>query len=208
MKVYFHLNPMGFSNCYLVVNEKSKEVILIDPGKVTEEIITQVEENQYKLTAILITHNNGSHAQGLKTLTKIYSPKIYGADWDIAGNATNVITGDGKIRIAGLSVRYIMLPGHTTDSIVYKIENVLFVGDSISAGLLGSTNSSYSSQILRANIAEKIFSQQDTTVIMPGHGPPTTVGAEKLFNADMLKKQMRDYGNFGDFIRRTSSTYI
>ena len=89
MKVYFHLNPMGFSNCYLVVNEKSKEVILIDPGKVTEEIITQVEENQYKLTAILITHNNGSHAQGLKTLTKIYSPKIYGADWDIAGNEHN-----------------------------------------------------------------------------------------------------------------------
>ena len=208
MKVYFHLNPMGFSNCYLVVNEKSKEVILIDPGKVTEEIITQLEGNQYKLTAILITHNNGSHAQGLKTLTKIYSPKIYGADWDIAGNATNVITGDGKIRISGLSVRYIMLPGHTTDSIVYKIENVLFVGDSISAGLLGSTNSSYSSQILRTNIAEKIFSQQDTTVILPGHGPPTTVGAEKLFNADMLKKQMRDYGNFGDFIRRTSSTYM
>ena len=148
---------MGFSNCYLVVNEKTKEVILIDPGKVTEAIIRQLEENCYKLTAILITHNNGSHAQGLKTLTKIYSPKIYGADWDIAGNATNVITGDGKIRIAGLSVRYVMLPGHTTDSIVYKIENVLFVGDSISAGLLGSTNSSYSSQILRANIKEKIF---------------------------------------------------
>lgn len=101
---------MGFSNCYLVVNEKTKEVILIDPGKVTEAIIRQLEENCYKLTAILITHNNGSHAQGLKTLTKIYSPKIYGADWDIAGNATNVITGDGKIRIAGLSVRYVMLP--------------------------------------------------------------------------------------------------
>ena len=177
---------------------------MIDPGKVTEAIIRQLEENCYKLTAILITHNNGSHAQGLKTLTKIYSPKIYGADWDIAGNATNVITGDGKIRIAGLSVRYVMLPGHTTDSIVYKIENVLFVGDSISAGLLGSTNSSYSSQILRANIKEKIFSQQDTTVILPGHGPPTTVGAEKLFNSDMLKKQTSGYGNISDFIHRAS----
>lgn len=199
---------MGFSNCYLVVNEKTKEVILIDPGKVTEAIIRQLEENCYKLTAILITHNNGSHAQGLKTLTKIYSPKIYGADWDIAGNATNVITGDGKIRIAGLSVRYVMLPGHTTDSIVYKIENVLFVGDSISAGLLGSTNSSYSSQILRANIKEKIFSQQDTTIILPGHGPPTTVGAEKLFNSDMLKKQTSGYGNISDFIHRASFSHL
>ncbi|MGP1459256.1 MAG: MBL fold metallo-hydrolase [Treponema sp.] len=208
MKVYVHLNPQGFSNSYLVVNEKTNDALLIDPGHVTEPLITQLEENRYLLAAILVTHNHGSHVQGLKTLSKIYAPKIYGADWDIAGDRTNVISGDGKIRVAGLSVRYIMLPGHTTDSMVYKIENVLFTGDSISSGLLGSTNSSYSSQILRVNIEEKIFSEQDATVIFPGHGPPTTVGAEKLFNSGMLKKPEENRSSFSDFTRWTEHSYL
>ena len=45
MKVYFHLNIEGFSNCYVVVNEKTKEAIIIDPGKVTSNLISQLEEN-------------------------------------------------------------------------------------------------------------------------------------------------------------------
>lgn len=185
MKIYFHLNIGGFSNCYVVVNEKTQEAIIIDPGQITEEIINQIEGDSYKLAAVLITHNHGSHVHGLKTLRKIYTPKIYAADWEVAGNDTTVITGDGKFRTAGLTVRYMALPGHTADSMIYQIGNVLFTGDTISAGKIGSTNSSYSDYILRNNITRKILSQQDSTILMPGHGPPTSVGAEKLFNFDM-----------------------
>lgn len=185
MKIYYHLNPLGFSNCYLIANEKTNEAIMIDPGTINEEIIEQIEVNSFKLNSVLITHNHGSHVNGLKTMLKIYSPKIYGADWEIAGKETIVLNGDGKIRLAGMTVHYMTLPGHTSDSMIYKIGNVLFTGDSISAGKIGNTNSSYSSHILRRNINEKILSQQDNTVIMPGHGPPTSVGAEKLFNRDL-----------------------
>ena len=101
MKIYFHLNLTGFSNCYIVANEKTKEALIIDPGIITESIIDQLESNSYKLVAVLVTHNHGSHVHGLKTLTKIYTPKIYGADWEIAGKETNVITGNGKIRLFG-----------------------------------------------------------------------------------------------------------
>ena len=89
-----------------------------------------------------------------------------------------------------MTVQYITLPGHTADSMVYKIGNVFFTGDSISAGRIGSTNSSYSSHILRLNLNEKILSQQENTVIMPGHGPPTTVGAERRFNKDVNYKDL------------------
>ena len=195
MKIYFHLNLTGFSNCYIVANEKTKEALIIDPGIITESIIDQLESNSYKLVAVLVTHNHGSHVHGLKTLTKIYTPKIYGADWEIAGKETNVITGNGKIRLAGMTVQYITLPGHTADSMVYKIGNVFFTGDSISAGRIGSSNSSYSSHILRLNLNEKILSQQENTVIMPGHGPPTTVCAERRFNKDVNYKDL-ELGQF------------
>ncbi len=182
MKIYFHLSSAGFSNCYVVANENTKQAIIIDPGQLTESIINQIEENKLELVAVLITHNHRSHVHGLKTLMKIYSPKIYGADWEILGRQTSIVSGDGKIRIAGLPVTYMALPGHTADSIVYKIGNAIFTGDSLSAGRLGSTNSNYSSHILKRNIEEKILSQQEDTIILPGHGPPTTVGAEKKFN--------------------------
>ena len=80
MKIYYHLNPEGFSNTYVIANEKTKDVIIIDPGAMNEEIIEQIEANEFKLTSVLITHNHGSHVNGLKTLLKIYSPRIYGAD--------------------------------------------------------------------------------------------------------------------------------
>lgn len=183
MKVYFHLNVGGFSNCYIVVNEVTSEAIIIDPGKITEKMISQIENNHLKLVAVLITHNHGSHVDGLKTIRKIYNPKILAADWEVAGNDTTVISGDGKITIAKMTVRYMTVPGHTSDSVVYGIENILFTGDVISAGELGSTNSSYSEFILKSNIEKKIFSQLEDTILMPGHGPPSTLQAIKaLYN--------------------------
>ena len=52
MKVYFHLNLGGFSNCYVVVNEETSEAIIVDPGKITEKIISQLEDNHLKLVAV------------------------------------------------------------------------------------------------------------------------------------------------------------
>lgn len=187
MKVYFHLNINGFSNCYLVVNEQTKEAVIIDPGKITKEIISQIEDNGFKLSAILITHNHESHVEGIKTLQKIYTPDIYAADWEIAGDQTNVITGDGKLKLANMDIHYMAVPGHTSDSVVYEIENILFSGDVIFAGSMGSTNSSYSKFILNSNIEQKILSQQDGKVVMPGHGPPSTIEALKQFNTDITQ---------------------
>lgn len=186
MKLYFHFNADGFSNTYLLVNESSNEALLIDPGEITEKIISQIEENNLTLVAVLITHNHTSHIEGIKTLLKIYSPKIYAADWGVAQNNTTVISGDGKFRIGQINVRYMTIPGHTSDSVVYGIGNLLFTGDVIFAGTIGSTNSSYSEFILRSNIENKIFSQLDDTILMPGHGPPTSVEAEKNFNRDLI----------------------
>ena len=184
MKIYFHLNLEGFSNCYIVVNPETKEAIIIDPGKITSQIIEQIESVPYKLVAVLITHNHGSHTRGLETLRKIYTPKIFAADYEAAGAETTVLKGDGVLKIAGFTVSYMSVPGHSSDSMCYKIGRVIFTGDSLTAGKLGETNNSYAKQTLISHLQQKILSQLDDTVIMPGHGPPSTIAAEKDFNLD------------------------
>lgn len=192
MKIYFHLNEGGFSNCYLVVDEVSNQAIIIDPGKITKEIIARIEDNHLNLAAVLITHNHGSHADGLRTLRKIYSPKVFAADWAVAANDTTVITSDGTTEIEGIQVSYLTIPGHTSDSVVYGIGSILFTGDVLLSGEIGKTNSSYSEYILRSNIEHKIFSQLESTILMPGHGPPSTLGAAKaIYNQNLPQKHTK-----------------
>ncbi|MGP1523436.1 MAG: MBL fold metallo-hydrolase [Treponema sp.] len=187
MKIYFHLNIEGFSNAYLIVNPEEKSALIIDPGKVTIKMIEQIEQEKYTLDAVLITHNHASHTMGLNTLQKIYTPKIYAADYEVAKNDTVVLKGDGIIKAAGLNVSYMSVPGHTADSMVYKIGLCLFTGDVLLAGQAGNTTSNYAKRTLITNIESKILSQHENTVIMPGHGPPSTIGAEKQFNSDLAQ---------------------
>ncbi len=183
MKVYFHFNLDGFSNCYVVVNEKNKEALIIDPGIITKEIIEQIESGPYNLVAVLITHKHNSHIRGLQTLKKIYSVKVYAADNDIAGSEETTLSGDGFIQVAGLQIQHLAIPGHTADSLAYKIGRIIFTGDTISAAMICSTTSTYAERTLISNLTTKILSQQDEVILMPGHGPPSSLAAEKKYNS-------------------------
>lgn len=188
MKVYFHLNLDGFSNCYIVTNEDTMEAIIIDPGIITKEIIEQLENGPFNLAAVLVTHNHKSHIRGLETIKKIYSPKIYAADFDIAGSEETILKGDGIVQIAGLNIAYMAIPGHSSDSMAYKIGRMIFTGDAITSGIIGTTTSTYAQQTLITNIQSKIMSQQDDTILMPGHGPPVSIAAERKFNPTFQHK--------------------
>ena len=187
MKVYFHFNIDGFSNCYVVTNEKTMEALIIDPGKITKEILEQVESGPFNVTAVLITHSHKSHVRGLETLKKIYKPKVYAADFDIAGSEETLLNGDGIIYAAGLQIKHLALPGHSADSMAYKIGHIVFTGDTIFAGMISITSSTYARRTLISNISTKILSQQDDIILMPGHGPPSTLASEKNFNPAFLQ---------------------
>lgn len=184
MKIYFHLNLESFSNCYFVVNELAKQALIIDPGKINEQIIKQVEEGDLTLVAALITHNHASHTNGLKTLKKIYDIDVYAADAELAEQPSHVLKGDGTLSLAGMNVSFYSVPGHSADSIVFKIGNVLFTGDTLEAGIIGTTNNNYAKKTLVSGIRTKLYAQQDDTIVMPGHGPMSSIGAERMFNID------------------------
>lgn len=182
MKVYFHLNIDNFSNSYLITNEETREALIVDPCRVTNELLKQIEAGPFDLAAVLITNSHSSHLRGLSVLRKIYTPKIYAADYEVAGSETSVLKDDGVLTIAGLQVGYLSVPGHSADSIVYKIGQLLFSGDTITAGMIGDTDSNYAKRTLIAGVESKILSQLEELIIMPGNGPPSSIGAERKFN--------------------------
>ena len=177
----------NFSNCYLLINEEYKQAVLIDPGEVTTQMIDQIESGGYKLCAVLLTHSHPNITRGLNTLLKIYSPVIYCANCDIKNCELFILKGDGHINIAGFDVEYFSCPGHSSDSMVYKIGLIMFTGESLTAGMIGETDTQYSKKILLNNLKQKVLSQTDGTILFPGRGPPSSVGAEKKFNNDILK---------------------
>lgn len=184
MKIYFHLDFETLTNCYLVVNEETKKALIIDPCKISNVLIKQIEDGNYDLQAVLITHKHEKHYRGLKTLQKIYDFSVFAADNELASEQ-NILKGDGSKKIADLNVEYFSLPGHSSDSIVYKIGSVLFTGDVIFAGSLGSSSCAYTKKYMANGIKSKLFTLNDDSVIMPGHGPMTSVGAEKQFNLEL-----------------------
>ena len=187
MKIYYHYSKDGFSNGYLVGNEKTGEAVIIDPGVMNNELLDHIEQNRFRLDAVLVTHNHESHHRGLRPLLRIYAPRVYAADTELKGRKTVLLQGDGTFAAAGFAIRYFAVPGHSPDSLMFQIENVLFTGDAISAGRLGTTNNMYGKRNLLTHLKNKLLSQNDDIIIMSGHGPPSTVGAERLYNAELME---------------------
>ncbi|HOT61685.1 MAG TPA: MBL fold metallo-hydrolase [Treponemataceae bacterium] len=187
MKVYYHYSLEGFSNGYLVGNERTGEAIVVDPGVMNKELLAHIEENGFDVKAVLITHSHPSHHRGLKTLLRIYGPKVYAADAEIGETQTTLLSGDGSFAAAGFAIRYFSVPGHSPDSLMFLIDHLLFTGDAVSAGRLGSTNNLYGMRNLRMHLTNKMLSLPDEVVVLAGHGPPSTVGAERLFNAELIR---------------------
>lgn len=200
MRLFFHYCQFGFSNCYVVGTEipagdngetrheasrreaALPEAIIIDPGNMDETILNLIERNNYRLRGVLITHDHLSHVRGLRTLKRIYDADIYAVNHLILDHKTIMVKDGDSLKLGPFKVEVISVPGHSSDSAVYKIGYWLFTGDALSAGLLGTTASSYGAEVQMTALRSKIFSLPGNYAVLPGHGPPSCLEAERRFN--------------------------
>jgi len=192
MKLFIQYSPHGFSNLYLLGPERPGQAIIIDPGLLDVKLLDHLDRNGYSVGAVLITHNHPSHIRGLSTLRKIYDVEVFSASAEILERGCTLVSDGQILRFSDIEIEVLSVPGHTADSVAYRIDKMVFSGDAMSAGLIGKTNSSYGAHQLMLNLWQKVLSLSDDTIIFPGHGPPTSVKAEKLYSlglSDPGKKQ-------------------
>ncbi|GHV81394.1 MBL fold hydrolase [Spirochaetia bacterium] len=161
-------------------------------------ILDLIEQHNYKLIGVLVTHDHLNHVHGLRTLLRIYDVDIYAVNHTIMEHKTTMVKDGDSFTIGSFPVEVISVPGHSSDSAVYKINQLLFTGDALNAGMLGTTASSYGTEVQLSALRTKIFSLPGNHIVLPGHGPPSTLETERRFNAgiqmfDQHKNKRRSF---------------
>lgn len=182
MKLYQYYSVYGFANSYLLGNDETKQALVIDPGEFNAGMLGHIERNGYYVRAVLLTHNHVHHTRGLKTLLKIYEAEIYAATSKVFDISCRVVKDCERFAVAGFRAEAFSIPGHSPDSMVYRIDRLLFTGDALHAGVIGKTLSPFNAELLIEQLRAKLMGLDDDLVVLPGHGPPSSLGVERRFN--------------------------
>ncbi len=188
MRIYQHFSVVGFCNTYIVGEKKGGQAILIDPGHVDNELIGIIEKNNFIISTILLTHRHEAHTGGVSTILKLYKPKIYAYTKKVYEFEVTEVADGATIICGGIPVEVIHLPGHSVDSLVYKIGHTLFTGDTLMATRIGSTPGFMERSLLIKIIKRKLLNFDDNILVFPGHGAPTKIKNERLFNSDLTEE--------------------
>ena len=169
--------------CYLLVCKATKASAVIDTGGNPEAIIKKAKELNLQPDKILLTHAHFDHAGGLELLDKSFNCPAWIDEKEPSPSGSRDLRflQDGQtIQLGNLNIEVLFTPGHTSGGVSYKIHDSVFSGDAIFAGSMGRANSSWSE--LYDSITQRLLVLPDHTRLLPGHGPATTVGEEKLNN--------------------------
>jgi len=178
------------SNGYLFFLQDGKTAALIDPAGYPKTLLDAVREGPYALRYILVTHKHADHCDATADVARAFPDAqivMHRADVHAIGNlaprAIPVADGDELPFGDDASVRMLHTPGHTDGSSCFLFRSTLFSGDTLFAGSVGGIFADVSTyDDLLASVKFKLFALDDETVVMPGHGPPTTIAQEKAHN--------------------------
>jgi glyoxylase-like metal-dependent hydrolase (beta-lactamase superfamily II) len=178
------------SNGYLFFLEDGKTAALIDPAGIPQTILRAIDEGPYKLRYILITHSHADHCDATAPIAKAFPEAqivMHSADvaaiGSLAKNALPVKDGEELPFGEHAAIRMLHTPGHTDGSSCFLFRSTLFTGDTLFAGSVGGIFGEKSGyRDILDSVRTKIFTLDDATVLMPGHGPPSTVAEEKAHN--------------------------
>lgn len=205
---HFIFNHFGV-NCYLIVDEASKQCAIVDPAaEATYEdaqIVQYIASQGLTVTRILLTHAHVDHIAGLRQCCERFKLPVsmhadgrkllrqaeaYGSIMgfmvrDMSDLETIEINDGDIIMVGDIEVRCLFVPGHCPGSICYVVpsEKAVLTGDALFQGSIGRTDlPGGNHQELITNLQEKVMTLPDDYRVLPGHGEQSTIADEKSYN--------------------------
>lgn len=178
------------SNGYLFFLDDGRTAALIDPAGLPATLMRAIAQGPYALRYILITHKHADHCDATAEVAAAYPDAqivMHASDAAAIGNlarrALPIVDGDELPFGDDAQIRMLHTPGHTDGSSCFLFRSTLFTGDTLFAGSVGGAFGEASTYAdILASVKFKLFALDDATVVMPGHGPPSTIAAEKAHN--------------------------
>ena len=193
-----------WTNCYMI-SDSGSEGIVIDPGGPAAEVEEYIRDNDIRLHWIILTHGHGDHIGGVPELRNLSENgiAIHTEDADclvdanrnlsaFMGTSVELPSADKKLnegdtlKVGNMNINVIHTPGHTLGGICLHItegdEEVLVSGDTLFARSIGRSDLPGGDVDVLVRSLKKLTDLPDKLRVLPGHGPETTIGAEKIYN--------------------------
>jgi len=202
--IYRTLEIMPFgTNCYLVASEQTRDGMVIDPAGDVPRILNNIREMNLKIGLVVITHTHADHIGAIRQVVENTGASfaVHSAEAEIMQHydfsrftdmdptfqkppPPDRLLKDGDFLAVGdLKFQVLHTPGHSPGGICIAGYGVVFSGDALFNGSIGRTDGpSGDSDLLISSIRAKLLVLPDQTVVLPGHGPKTTIGQERRNN--------------------------
>ncbi|OFI05242.1 putative metallo-hydrolase [Clostridium acetireducens DSM 10703] len=188
--------PVGAyeANCYILLDENTKEAAVIDPGDSGKFIIDTIKDLKCKVKYIILTHGHLDHTGAVDDLKKEFNaPVCINEKDEKLASKSSFIFGEIKsdkyikegdiLEIGNIKLKCIETPGHTPGGMSFLVDNIVFTGDTLFFCSIGRTDfegGDYSTII--NSIKTKLTVLPDDTIVLPGHGPKSSIKNEKMNN--------------------------
>ena len=191
------------SNTYLVYDTSSGKGVLIDAGDEAWKILEAIQKHGVRVEEIYVTHCHFDHVLAIRDLKEEYGCRFYihrddlmllesaaeqaekflGARYPEPPKPDGFVEEGDVVGAGAIRLRVMHTPGHSPGSVCYVMDRAVFTGDTLFAGSIGRTDLPGGDlKKLLNSIYRKIFSLPDEYAVYPGHGPSSTIGAEKRYN--------------------------
>ena len=203
---------------YIVGSKTTREVVLVDPAWDIDSLLNHIDEKEYKLTGVLVTHYHPDHVggamrgegiQGVAEVMEQRPVRVYANRIEAQGvqKVTGISDSDIKqvdsgdtLDVGLVEVEFLHTPGHTPGSQCFKIKNTLVSGDTLFIDGCGRVDLPGSDSDDMFHSLQKLKSLPDDTLLLPGHNyshvPNATMGETKAANAYLNVKDLTTWRQY------------
>lgn len=182
-------------NCYLLIDDKTKECGIIDPGGNAKGIENVIKSKGLDAKFILITHGHADHVDGVEEISNDLNIPFYISKIDeeymekdnfVFGTlpkASMYLKEGDTVTLGSHTIKVIETPGHTKGGLCFLVDDLLFTGDTLFQGSVGRSDfiGGDMGELING-IKTKLLPLGDDIKVFPGHGPSSTIGFEKIRN--------------------------